>query len=103
MLNIKEKVLDMVTVIGLIPVDTSPLPDTEAGPSAIQRGLSTTFLILGAASVFVITLAGLRYVVSHGDPKVIAQSKNAILYAVVGLIVSALSFAIVNFVIGNLS
>lgn len=83
-------------------VDTSPLPQADASSARLQTALSTFFVILGAVCLLVITVAGFRYVVSHGDSRLIAQSKNAILYAVVGLVVSVTAFGIVNFVIGRL-
>jgi len=83
-------------------VDTGPLPKPEASSAKIQAALSTFFVIMGAVSLLVITIAGFRYVVSHGDSRLIKQSKDAIMYAVIGLVVSMASFAIVNFVIGRL-
>jgi hypothetical protein len=83
-------------------VDTTPLPDPEASSAKLQAALSTLFVIMGAISLLVITVAGSRYVISHGDPRLIKQSKDAIMYAVIGLVVSMASFAIVNFLIGRL-
>ncbi|HSD56463.1 MAG TPA: hypothetical protein VLA92_04930 [Candidatus Saccharimonadales bacterium] len=82
-------------------VETGPLPKPAADSARLQTFLSVTFLITGSIALLVITIAGFRYTISHGDPRLIAQSKNAILYAVVGLVVSISAFAIVNFVIGN--
>jgi hypothetical protein len=42
---------------------------------------------------------GLRYVLSGGDSKKVTDAKNTIMYAIIGLIISILSYAIVNFVI----
>ena len=83
-------------------VDTGPLHKPTADSARLQLALSTVFLTLGAISLLVITIAGFRYVISHGDPRLISQSKNAIMYAVIGLVVSITAFAIVNFVIGRL-
>jgi hypothetical protein len=46
-----------------------------------------------------IILGALRYVISAGDASKITQAKNTILYAVIGLVVALLAFAIVNFVL----
>lgn len=56
----------------------------------------------GAISVIMIVFGGLRYVLSQGDSSKITQAKNTILYAVIGLAVSILAFAVVNFVIANI-
>ena len=42
---------------------------------------------------------GIRYVVSGGDSKKVTDAKNTIMYAIIGLIIAILSYAIVNFVI----
>ena len=42
---------------------------------------------------------GLRYILSGGDNKKITDAKNTILYAIIGLIIAVLAFAIVNFVL----
>ena len=57
--------------------------------------------ITGAISVLMIIIGGLRYVTSGGDQGGITSAKNTILYAVVGLIVSVMAYAIVNFVLTN--
>ena len=82
-------------------IDTDPLPKPAADSGALQSALSVTFLITGAIALLVITVAGFQYTISHGDPNLIERSKNAILYAVIGLVVSITAFAIVNFVVGN--
>jgi Type IV secretion system pilin len=56
---------------------------------------------IGFIAVVVIIIAGLRLVVSGGDPQTLNSARNAILYAVVGLIVAALAQIIVFFVLGK--
>ena len=57
--------------------------------------------ITGAISVLMIIIGGLRYTTSGGDQGGISSAKNTILYAVIGLIVSVMAYAIVNFVLKN--
>lgn len=57
--------------------------------------------IVGAISVIMIIIGGLRYVISGGNPATVSAAKNTILYAIVGVIVALLGYAIVNFVIGS--
>jgi hypothetical protein len=57
--------------------------------------------IIGAAAVIMIVIGGLKYVTSNGDQQAAASAKNTILYAVIGIIVAALAYAIVNFIISN--
>ena len=55
--------------------------------------------LVGAISVIMIVIGGLRYVLSSGDSKAAADAKNTILYAVVGLVVAIAAYAIVSFVV----
>lgn len=61
--------------------------------------VDTLLFVLGAVSVVTIIIAGIRYTTSHGDPKAVQIAKDTLLYAVVGLVVAMLSYALVNFVI----
>ena len=42
---------------------------------------------------------GIRYTTSSGDSNKVQAAKNTVLYAIVGLVVSILAWAIVNMVI----
>ena len=55
--------------------------------------------IVGAISVLMIIFGGLRYVVSGGDSSNVTAAKNTVLYAVVGLIIALLAYAVINFVL----
>ena len=55
--------------------------------------------IIGAISVIMLIIGGIRYVVSGGDSSAVTSAKNTILYAVVGIVVAILAYALVNFVI----
>lgn len=55
--------------------------------------------VLGAIAVIMIIIGGIRYVTSGGDSGSVTAAKNTILYAVIGLIVAILAYAIVNFVV----
>jgi hypothetical protein len=58
--------------------------------------------IVGAISVIMIIVGGIRYVVSNGDQAAVTGAKNTILYAVVGIVVTVMAYAIVNFVINSI-
>ena len=81
-------------------LSVAPLPQVTPGPSTIETVLHVVFVILGAISLLVITIAGLRFI-SRGDPQRVKQAREAILYAIVGLIVAASGYAIVGFVLNN--
>ena len=71
-------------------------------PNTIESILNSVILFSSLVSVAYIIVGGVQYISSSGDPGKIQKAKNTILYACIGLIICALSFAIVNFVIIDL-
>lgn len=72
------------------------------GQAGIFRTITNVLLfVLGAISVIMIIVGGLRYVVSGGNATAVTAAKNTILYAIVGVIVALLAYAIVNFVLDS--
>lgn len=57
--------------------------------------------IIGAVSVIMLIMGGIRYTISQGDSTAVSNAKNTILYSVIGLVVAILAYAIINFVIGS--
>lgn len=53
----------------------------------------------GIVAVIFIVIGGINYMTSAGDPGKVKKGKDTILYAMIGLVICALSFAIVNWVI----
>ena len=73
---------------------------TLFGTAGIFTTVSNVMLfVIGALSVIMIIIGGLRYVISGGNSGNVTAAKNTILYAVVGLIIAIMSYAIINFVI----
>ena len=66
----------------------------------IKNGVNVLLFLLGAIAVIMIIIGGIRYATSNGDSGAIKGAKDTILYAVIGLIVAILAYAIVNFVVG---
>ncbi len=72
------------------------------GSSGIFRTITNVLLfVLGAVSVIMIIIGGLRYVISGGNSTAVTAAKNTILYAIVGVIVALLAYAIINFVLNS--
>lgn len=69
----------------------------------VKNVINVILVVLGMAAVIMIIIGGIRYTVSNGDASAIKGAKDTILYAVVGLVVAILSYAIVNFVLGRFS
>ena len=77
------------------------LGNTNGLPTVIQNILSIVIGVCGLVAVAYIIVGGYNYMTSSGDSAKIEKAKKTILYAVIGLIVCALAFIIVNFVINT--
>ena len=82
-------------------VNLSPLPQTADTSTIISTVLSIVFGIVGALALLFITISGLRYITSAGDPQKTAQAKEGIIYALVGLAIAISAEALVSFFIGK--
>ena len=73
------------------------------GPNGVVgKIVSILAIIVGIASVIVLIVAGIQYMTSAGDSTKVNNAKNAILYAVVGLLVAVIAQVIVVYVVGRL-
>lgn len=79
-------------------------PDHSTGTldNSLTIILNGIILILGLVAVIFIIIGGVNYITSSGDANKVKKAKDTILYAVIGLIICALAFAIVNFVIARM-
>jgi hypothetical protein len=68
-----------------------------------QTIVNILLFIVGAISVIMLIVGGIRYVVSGGDQSAVTGAKNTILYAIVGIVVAFLAYAAVNFVVTQLA
>lgn len=71
--------------------------------STVGEGLQIVLAISGAIAFLIIVIAGFRYVTSEGNPTTTGKAKNTIIYATIGLIIIALAFSIVKFVVRKVS
>jgi hypothetical protein len=58
---------------------------------------------IGVVAVFMIIVGGFKYITSGGDSAGVTAAKNTILYAIIGLVIVALSQLIVRFILGRLT
>lgn len=71
--------------------------------STVTLVINILSFIVGLAAVIVIIIAGLRYITSGGDSSSVSGAKNAIIYAVIGLVIVALAQVIVQFVLNRVT
>jgi multisubunit Na+/H+ antiporter MnhB subunit len=65
----------------------------------IRTAVNILLFLTSAIAVVMIIYGGIKYVTSRGEAADVASAKNTILYAVVGLVVAILAYAIVGFVV----
>ena len=71
-------------------------------PGFIINILNGIIAVSGLVAVIFIVIGGVNYMTSAGDTSKVEKAKKTILYACIGLAITALAFAIVNFTITNI-
>ncbi len=74
----------------------------QTAPVVVTNIIRGIISVLGIVAVVVIVVAGQRYIVSQGDPGKIVQARNMLIYALIGLVIAILAFAIVSFIQSNI-
>lgn len=67
--------------------------------SIVGTIINVLSMLVGVAAVVMVIIGGLKYIVSGGDSAKVANAKDTILFAVIGLIVAAVAQILVRFVI----
>lgn len=76
------------------------VPSTLFGSNSIFTTVVNILLfIIGAISVIMLIYGGIRYTTSGGNAASVTAAKNTIMYAIIGLIIAFLAFAIINWVL----
>jgi type IV secretion system pilin len=74
------------------------LPEPSADSGTLTSIINIALNIIGALALLMMTVSGLRYIISAGDAQKTSSAKNGIIYAFVGLMVAIAARAIVAFV-----
>lgn len=69
--------------------------------SNIRIVTNTMLFAIGVVAVIMLIVGGFRYIFSGGNSTNVNAAKDTILYAVIGIVVALLAYAIVNFVLGQ--
>ncbi|UTX51354.1 hypothetical protein KI440_00070 [Candidatus Saccharibacteria bacterium TM7i] len=79
-------------------------PTQLFGDAGVITSVTNILLfIVGALAVIMIIWGGIRYAISGGNSSAVTSAKNTIMYALIGLIVAFLAFAMVNFVLSAIA
>ncbi|MCE7936392.1 hypothetical protein DYH10_01170 [Candidatus Saccharibacteria bacterium CPR2] len=68
----------------------------------ITKATQTMVYLVGVLSVIMIMIAGIRFVMSNGDPAGVKGARDALLYAVIGIIIGFSAQLLVWFVLRRL-
>ncbi len=94
------KVMAMTVQEGADAVRADGMPENLIGVDGVFNRITNIVLyIVGALSVVMLIIGGIRYITSGGDSKKVTDAKNTVLYAIIGLVVAVFAYAIVNFVL----
>ena len=82
--------------------DTTGCADTSGNLYDLLNKIVNIFsAIVGVIAVIMIVVGGLRYITSGGDANKVGAAKTTIIYALIGLVIVALSQIIVHFVLAQ--
>jgi hypothetical protein len=73
----------------------------RSGDSILLNVLNTAYFWAGIVCVIIIIAGGFFYVTSNGNAANIKRGKDAIMGAIIGLVVILLAFTITQFVLGR--
>lgn len=80
---------------------------TTAGTDRINKIVTQVVnifsIVVGIVAVIMIIVGGFKYITSGGDSNSITSAKNTIIYALIGLVIVALSQFIVQFVLNKVN
>lgn len=68
----------------------------------VTKVVNILSVVAGIIAVIIIVVAGITMTLSAGDPKKVSDSRNAIIYAAVGILVLMLSRSIIIFIINRI-
>lgn len=90
---------------GLIPVDANSvgIPEIKGDGATFNIIVGLVYMLIGALALLYIVRGALLFLQANGDPGMIKEARNTVLYAVIGLGLTTIVFTILNFVAGRLS
>lgn len=81
-----------------IDAGSSGIPVND-GTNLLTNGLNLVYFLAGSIAVIMIIVAGVMYVTSSGDSGKVTKAKNLLTFAIVGIIVVLIAFAITKWVV----
>ena len=69
----------------------------------IKLVINIMLFIIGLIAVVMLVIGGIRYATSGGSSEAVKGAKDTILYAIIGIVVAVMAYAVVGFVTQNIS
>ncbi len=87
------------TLAQLVDPTTIDLPRTTLSENRVTNTLQIVFAVASAIALLIIAISAFRIVVSRGNAQDVQKARDSIIYAAIGLIITASAFTIVTFVV----
>jgi len=92
----------ILAAVGPVKATDIGIPKVTVDGALLAKIASGAFVAIGGVALLFVIIGAFRYVASNGDAKQAALAKNTILYALVGMIISASAFGIIQFLLGSI-
>lgn len=94
--------LEKVEFVGGIPIGSFLVPGNvltiDCIPIIVQNVIFWLLVFAGTAALILLLIGGIKFITSGGDPKQTEGARKTLTYAILGLILILLSFAIIRFI-----
>jgi len=88
--------------LNVISGKTSCTKGSDAGVGGIiKQVINIISLIVGFVSVLVIMISGFRFITAGGDQNTVSSARNALMYAIIGLVIAVAAQLIVHLVLNT--
>lgn len=80
----------------------NPLGDVDSFPELINNIISGILGVVGAVALVMMVIGGITWMTSAGNADRVRRGRDTLLWAILGLVIIFLSYAIINFVFQGL-
>ncbi|MBQ9029382.1 hypothetical protein IJ114_01265 [Candidatus Saccharibacteria bacterium] len=80
---------------------TAPAEGEASVGQVAQNIINVVIAVLGLVAVIFVIVGAVQYMTSQGDPGKAKKARDTIVYAILGVVLAALAYTIVNFVLGT--
>ncbi len=101
-----KKIITALLLISLVTIPAISMADEPTDHpgtkldlwDALEKVINYLFALLIIVAVIFLLIAGILFVTAQGDPDKVKKARDFVLWALIGVIVGVLAYALVNFV-----